>query len=100
MYSEERIQELIVKARKVRERSYSPYSKFRVGAVLVTTEEKEYYGCNVENVAFGSTTCAEVVCSWFRFLASIDFQCAIGKAVSEGDREFKAVVITGLVQST
>ena len=44
MYSEERIQELIVKARKVREKAYSPYSKFRVGAVLVTTEEKEYYG--------------------------------------------------------
>ena len=38
-----------------------PYSKFRVGAVLVTLEEKEYLGCNVENVAYGSTTCAEVV---------------------------------------
>ena len=58
---EQRIQDLIVKARKVRENSYSPYSKFRVGAVLVTTEEVEYTGCNVENVAYGSTTCAEVV---------------------------------------
>ena len=62
-YDKERIQDLIVKARNAREKSYSPYSKFRVGAVLVTVEEKEYTGCNVENVAYGSTTCAEVVSS-------------------------------------
>merc|ERR1719284_2339720 len=80
-FTQEKIQDLITKARQVRSNSHSPYSKFRVGAVLVTDDDVEFKGCNVENLADGSSTCAEV--------------CAIVKAVSEGYKHFKAVVITG-----
>ncbi|MEK6626121.1 MAG: cytidine deaminase [Bdellovibrionota bacterium] len=53
----------IKKAKKVaqeaREKAYAPYSKFKVGAALVTLSENIYPGCNVENASFGGTICAE-----------------------------------------
>ena len=61
--------ELFMAARKTRENSYSPYSKFKVGAAILTESGNVYSGCNVENCSFGATICAE--------------RTAILKAVSE-----------------
>ncbi|CBY06979.1 unnamed protein product [Oikopleura dioica] len=72
--------ELLQKARAVRENAYAPYSKFRVGAALLTSDGKIFTGCNVENLAYGSATCAE--------------RTGICKAVSEGSRHFTACMIT------
>jgi cytidine deaminase len=72
---------LIEKARIAREKSYSPYSKFRVGAALLTANGKIYLGCNIENAAFSPTICAE--------------QTALVKAVSEGETAFIAIAVCG-----
>ena len=61
------------------DKSYAPFSKFRVGAALLTKDGKVYTGCNVENSSFGGTICAE--------------RTAFVKAVSEGDKEFSKVAI-------
>ena len=66
-------------AKKYRENSFSPYSKFKVGAALLTEDGKIYGGCNVENSSYGLTICAERV--------------AIFKAVSEGEKNFKKILI-------
>ena len=71
--------ELLQIANKVKTNSYSPYSKFRVGAVLVSEEGNLYSGVNVENSSYGLTNCAE--------------RSAIFKAVTEGERKFKTIVI-------
>lgn len=75
------IQEIIQEAVKAKEFAYAPYSNFRVGAAVLTKNGKLYTGCNVENVSFGATNCAE--------------RTAVYKAVSEGEREFEAIAITG-----
>lgn len=66
-------------AREVRERAYSPYSKFSVGAALLTASGRVYLGCNVENISFGLTMCAERV--------------AVGAAVADGACEFRLLAI-------
>lgn len=53
--------ELYKVAKKSRENSYSPYSKHKVGAALVTKTGKIFGGCNVENASYGGTICAERV---------------------------------------
>eukprot|EP01155_Anaeramoeba_flamelloides_P022685 Anaeramoba_flamelloidesa60_1335.p2 GENE.a60_1335~~a60_1335.p2 ORF type:complete len:240 (-),score=50.03 a60_1335:177-896(-) len=60
--------------------SYSPYSKFKVGAALLGTNNEIYCGANIENVSYGLTICAE--------------RSAFFHAASKGCREFKALVIT------
>lgn len=70
---------LIEAAQKAKEHSYSPHSKFRVGAAIITQSGKIYTGCNIENSSFSLTICAE--------------RTAIFKAVSEGQRKFAAIAI-------
>lgn len=72
---------LIREAIAAKEMAYAPYSHFRVGAALLTKSGKVYRGCNIENVAFTPTNCAE--------------RTAFFKAVSEGEKEFEAIVVTG-----
>ncbi len=72
---------LMEKANGMRKMSYVPYSHFRVGAVLVGKDGKEYTGCNFENASFPATICAE--------------RTAFAKAISEGEREFKCIAIVG-----
>lgn len=72
---------LMEEAQKARERSYSPYSRFRVGAALLAESGKVYTGCNIENAAYTPTVCAE--------------RTAVFKAVSEGERAFRAIAIVG-----
>ncbi|WP_416349416.1 cytidine deaminase [Pararhodobacter sp.] len=50
---------LLETARAVRENAHVPYSRFKVGAAIRTTSGKVYAGCNVENVAYPQSTCAE-----------------------------------------
>lgn len=78
---EHQIRMLVAEAVAAKEFSYSPYSRFRVGAALLTKSGKIYRGCNIENAAYGPTNCAE--------------RTAIFKAVSEGEREFAAIAISG-----
>ena len=75
------IQKLIESAISARDISYSPYSGFKVGAALLGKSGKIYKGCNIENAAYAPSICAE--------------RTAFAKAVSEGEREFVAVVIAG-----
>lgn len=60
-------------------RAYAPYSGFRVGAALLASDGRVYSGCNIEISTFALTLCAE--------------RTAIFKAVSEGDRNFKAIAV-------
>lgn len=71
--------ELIEKARAMLERSYAPYSHFKVGAAILTEDGRVFTGCNVENASYGGTICAE--------------RTAAVKAVSEGAVKFEAVAI-------
>ena len=72
---------LIDDAEKARKNAYAPYSKFSVGAALLTKNGKIYTGCNIENASFSPTNCAE--------------RTAFFKAVSEGEREFEAIAVVG-----
>jgi cytidine deaminase len=72
---------LIKEAIEARKQAYVPYSKFQVGAALLTKDGKIYHGCNIENASFGLTNCAE--------------RTAIFKAVSEGLYEFEAIAVVG-----
>ncbi len=73
--------ELINLAAEVSRKAYVPYSHFPIGAVLVTKSGEIYTGVNIENASFGLTNCGE--------------RTAIFKAVSEGEREFKELIIYG-----
>lgn len=75
------IKELIRNALKARENAYVPYSNFKVGAAILTEDDKIYSGCNIENASFGATNCAE--------------RTAIFKAVSEGHNKIKAIAVVG-----
>jgi cytidine deaminase len=72
-------QELIKIAKNIIKNSYSPYSKFRVAAVLVSDKDEIFTGVNVENASYGLSNCAE--------------RTAIFKAVSEGVRKFKKILV-------
>jgi len=72
---------LIEKAKEARLKAYAPYSKFIVGSAVMTDDGFIFTGCNVENISFGLSICAERV--------------AIFKAISAGYQKFKAIAIVG-----
>ena len=72
---------LVASAFEVRKNAYVPYSKFAVGAALLTADGQIYLGCNIENVTFTPTVCAE--------------RTAFFKAISEDVREFAAIAVVG-----
>lgn len=73
--------ELIKRAKKARQNAYSPYSKVRIGAAVLTSDGKIFAGCNIENSSFGLSICAE--------------RTAVFKAVSEGHKKLEAIAIVG-----
>lgn len=77
---EAQISSLIQTSRDAMKAAYCPYSKFPVGAALLTADGTVFTGCNVENASYGLTVCAERI--------------AIFKAVSEGHRKYKAMAIS------
>jgi len=74
-----RYKRLLVVAHDSKRRAHAPYSNFRVGAALETTSGRIYSGCNIESSSYGLTMCAE--------------RTAIFKAVSEGERNFRAIAV-------
>ena len=73
--------ELMKKADAARERAYSPYSRYSVGAALLCSDGTVYTGANIENAAFSPSVCAERV--------------AIFAAVHDGKRDFSSIAISG-----
>ena len=73
--------ELIQEAKKARERAYTPYSNFQVGAALLTKSGKIYHVCNIENAGYTPTNCAE--------------RTAFFRAVYDGEREFEKIAVVG-----
>jgi cytidine deaminase len=71
--------DLILEANKAREFAYVPYSKFKVGAALLSKDGQVFLGCNIENAAYGMTNCAE--------------RTALFKAYSEGITQFDSLVV-------
>lgn len=74
-------QEWIDTAIEALDKAYVPYSKFPVGAALITETGEIFQGCNIENASFGLTNCAE--------------RTAFFKAVSEGNVSFSHLVVAG-----
>ncbi|WOV85518.1 cytidine deaminase [Sporosarcina jeotgali] len=74
-------QQLMKHANHAMQNAYVPYSKFPVGAALLTEEGVVFEGCNIENSAYSMTNCAE--------------RTAFFKAISDGNRTFKALAVTG-----
>jgi cytidine deaminase len=70
---------LIAAALSARENAFAPFSNFKVGAALETSDGRIYSGCNVENATYGLTVCAERVALW--------------KAISEGERKFARIAV-------
>ena len=70
---------LLDKAQEARDHSYAPYSKYNVGAALMTADGQIYQGCNIENAGFTPTVCAE--------------RTAFFKAVYDGHRAFRAIAV-------
>jgi len=77
--TESEIDNLFKNAKKAQKMAYSPYSNFKVGAAILCKDNSIFTGCNIENASYGGTICGERV--------------AILKAVSEGKRQFKFLVI-------
>jgi cytidine deaminase len=77
---DEKRKSLMKEAINVQEKAYSPYSKFKVGAAILTKSGKIFTGCNIENVSYSMTICAERV--------------AVFKAISEGHTDFEAIAIS------
>lgn len=79
--SEEDIDRMMKAAIQAREGAYAPYSRFSVGAAVLTDRRKIYTGANIENASYGLTMCAE--------------RLAIGAAVNAGDSDLQALLVIG-----
>lgn len=79
MITKEHEQTLVRMATAARERAYAPYSRYAVGAVVLTAQGEMFSGCNIENATYPATVCAERV--------------AIFKAVSEGQQQLTAIAV-------
>ncbi len=75
---------LIELALEARENAYAPYSKFKVGAVVLTKDGQIFTGCNIESASFTPTICAERI--------------ALSKAVSEGHRIIDTIAVVGSLE--
>ncbi len=73
------MKELIIAAQQARSNAYAPYSVYHVGAAILGANGKIYVGCNVENISYGLTNCAERV--------------AVGTMVADGCLELKSVAV-------
>ena len=73
------MEKLIESAKAAMENSYSPYSKFKVGAAVLSESNNIYSGCNIENASYGATVCAE--------------RTAVLKAVSTGEKKITKIAI-------
>ncbi len=71
--------QLLIKAKEAMAYAYTPYSKFNVGAAVLTKSGKIYTGCNIENASYGATNCAE--------------RTALFKAISEGEKEITDIAV-------
>lgn len=76
-----RYRDLVDRAVKALEFAYTPYSHFQVGAALLDRQGRVWTGCNIESASYTPTSCAE--------------RTALFKAVSEGVKEFQALVVVG-----
>jgi len=83
--STELLTKMMDQAESVKSKSYSPYSKFQVGCCLLTSKGTLVNGTNVENVAYGSTICAE--------------RSAIVSSVSNGESSFSLFVVTSNLEN-
>ncbi|MFI8685450.1 cytidine deaminase [Rossellomorea sp. NPDC077527] len=72
-------EQLIQEAKLAREKAYVPYSKFKVGAALLSKDGKVYHGCNIENAAYSMCNCAE--------------RTALFKAYSDGDTDYSMIAV-------
>jgi len=81
MANEEMKLRLVEEAFLARENSYAPYSRFKVGAAILSSDGRIFRGANIENASYGATICAE--------------RTAVVKAVSEGAESFVAIAVVG-----
>jgi len=81
MSSGRRLNEVVKEAKNARTNAYSPYSRVKIGAAVLTRGGKIYSGCNIENASYGLSCCAE--------------RSAIFKAVSDGHRDIVAIAVVG-----
>ncbi len=86
MLDQATIDYLVDAARRARQAAYVPYSRFAVGAAVLTRSGRVVTGCNIENASFGLTVCAERVAIW--------------RAVSEGETDFEAIAVVTSIDAS